>query len=196
VPEFPPVSSCGCLPVCADAHRAFEHGGRLRSNAPEAEYLAAVRGIIARPWQVVAKQRASCTSGHRLGGGPGRLPRAQELSGPPEGGSRYDCRPRRVCPPGLTHAPDWADLEEIGQVDRGAQDVAAIELSSRWEARMTFPNPPVATVRVARLTQRDSTQRGSCGDSQKNFAPGCRLVTAGDGNMVRVDHMGHPRQAL
>ena len=28
------------------------------------------------------------------------------------------------------HAPDWADLEEIGQVDRGAQDVAAIELSS------------------------------------------------------------------
>jgi len=62
---------------------------------------------------------------------------------------------------------------------------------------MTFPNPPVATVRVARITQRDSMQRGKMrGDSQKNFAPGCRLVTAGDGNMVRVDYIGHPRQAL
>jgi len=28
------------------------------------------------------------------------------------------------------HAPDRADLEEIGQVDRGAMDVVAIELSS------------------------------------------------------------------
>jgi hypothetical protein len=27
------------------------------------------------------------------------------------------------------------------------------------------------------------------------FAPGCRLVTAGDGNMVSVDYMGHPVQA-
>jgi len=25
---------------------------------------------------------------------------------------------------------------------------------------MTFPNPPVATVRVCRITQRDSDQRG------------------------------------
>jgi hypothetical protein len=28
---------------------------------------------------------------------------------------------------------------------------------------MTFPNPPVATIRIARITQRDSTQRGTCG---------------------------------
>jgi hypothetical protein len=62
----------------------------------------------------------------------------------------------------LTYAPERADLEEIGQVDRGAKGVAAIELSSRWEARMTFPNPPVATVRVARITQRD---RGTAGKS-------------------------------
>jgi len=61
---------------------------------------------------------------------------------------------------------------------------------------MTFPNPPVATVRVARITQRDRSQRGHRGDSQKNFAPGCRLVTAGDGNMVSVDYMGHPRQGF
>jgi hypothetical protein len=27
------------------------------------------------------------------------------------------------------------------------------------------------------------------------FAPGCRLVTAGDGNMVSADYMGHPVQA-
>jgi hypothetical protein len=26
---------------------------------------------------------------------------------------------------------------------------------------MTFPNPPVATVRVARITQRDGSQRGA-----------------------------------
>ena len=61
---------------------------------------------------------------------------------------------------------------------------------------MTFPNPPVATERVARITQRDTTQRGKSGDAHNDFAPGCRLVTAGDGNMVRVDYMGHPRQAL
>jgi hypothetical protein len=61
---------------------------------------------------------------------------------------------------------------------------------------MTFPNLPVATLRVARITQRDTLQRGKYGDSQKNFAPGCRLVTAGDGNMVRADYIGHPRQAL
>jgi len=182
--------------LCVDAYRACQRRCRLRSKAPEAEYLGAVRGIITGQCLVVRKQCTVCTSGHRLGGGLSRLPRAQEISEPPEGGSRYDCRPRRICSPRLTYAPHRADLEEIGQVDRGAQDAAAIELSSRWEARMTFPNPPVATVRVARITQRDTTQRGSCGDSQKNFAPGCRLVTAGDGNMVRVDHMGHPRQAL
>jgi hypothetical protein len=60
---------------------------------------------------------------------------------------------------------------------------------------MTFPNLPVATVRVARITLRDRSQRGSQRDSRRIFAPGCRRVTAGDGNMVRVDHMGHPRQA-
>jgi len=32
---------------------------------------------------------------------------------------------------------------------------------------MTFPNLPVATVRVARITQRDRSQRGHRGDSQK-----------------------------
>jgi len=58
---------------------------------------------------------------------------------------------------------------------------------------MTFPNPPVATVRVCRITQRDSDQRGERGHVQTS-APGGRNVTAGDGNMVTVDHMGHPRQ--
>ena len=56
---------------------------------------------------------------------------------------------------------------------------------------MTFPNLPVATERVARITQRDRKQ----GDSQPRqadyFAPGCRLVTAGDANMVSADYMGH-----
>jgi hypothetical protein len=59
---------------------------------------------------------------------------------------------------------------------------------------MTFPNPPVATVRVGRITQREVTR--AIGQTlDRNFAPGGRLVTAGDGNMVSVDYMGHPRQA-
>src|SRR5262247_429860 len=33
------------------------------------------------------------------------------------------------------------------------------------------------------------------GHMQTNLAPGGRLVTAGDGNMVSVGHIGHPRQA-
>jgi len=33
---------------------------------------------------------------------------------------------------------------------------------------MTFPNPPVATVRVCRITQRDSINGGN-GDTFKNF---------------------------
>ena len=49
---------------------------------------------------------------------------------------------------------------------------------------MTFPNPPVATVRVARITQRDRSQWRIAATPKRNFAPGCRLVTAGDGNMA------------
>jgi hypothetical protein len=36
---------------------------------------------------------------------------------------------------------------------------------------------------------------GGHGDTSKTSAPGGRFVTAGDGNMVTVDHIGHPRQA-
>ena len=60
---------------------------------------------------------------------------------------------------------------------------------------MTFPNLPVATLRVARITQRDSDQWSNGVSHHRNFAPGGRLVTAGDGNMVSVGHIGHPRQA-
>src|SRR5262245_3949552 len=59
---------------------------------------------------------------------------------------------------------------------------------------MTFPNPPVATERVYRITQRQVDQRGLRGHA-KTSAPGGSIVTAGDGNMVPVDHIGHPRQA-
>jgi hypothetical protein len=37
---------------------------------------------------------------------------------------------------------------------------------------------------------------GGNGDAFETPAPGGRIVTAGDGNMVTLDHMGHPRQAL
>jgi hypothetical protein len=60
---------------------------------------------------------------------------------------------------------------------------------------MTFPNLPVATVRVARITQRDKDCGGSGVARYESFAPSGRLVTARDGNMVSGGHMGHPRQA-
>ena len=59
---------------------------------------------------------------------------------------------------------------------------------------MTFAEPPAVTMRVCRITQRDSNGRGQRGHVQTS-APGGRYVTAGDGNMVTVDHIGHPRQA-
>ena len=49
---------------------------------------------------------------------------------------------------------------------------------------MTFPNLPVATLRVARITQRDSHQWSNGVTLGESFAPGGRLVTAGDGNMA------------
>jgi hypothetical protein len=60
---------------------------------------------------------------------------------------------------------------------------------------MTFPNLPVATVRVCRITQRDRSRGDVSRRHSDYFAPGCRLVTAGDGNMVSADYMGHPVQA-
>ncbi len=52
-----------------------------------------------------------------------------------------------------------------------------------------------ATIRIARITQRDSDQWINGDTCRRIFAPGGRLVTAGDGNMVSVGHIGHPRQA-
>jgi len=66
---------------------------------------------------------------------------------------------------------------------------------NRREAEMTFPNLPVATVRVARITQRDKHLRGSSGTRNERFAPGGRLVTGRDGNMASEGHIGHPAQA-
>jgi hypothetical protein len=60
---------------------------------------------------------------------------------------------------------------------------------------MDFRIRPVATFRIARNTQRDSDQWGKGVTQHRNFAPGGRLVTAGDGNMVRVGHIGHQRRA-
>src|ERR1051326_7301230 len=59
----------------------------------------------------------------------------------------------------------------------------------------TFRIRPVATFPIARITQRDSDQWSKGVTQHRNFAPGGRLVTAGDGNMVRVGHIGHQRRA-
>ena len=130
VPEFPPVSSDGCLGSRLGVCGACQCRTMQWSKTPEADYLAAVRGIIAGAWPVVSKPDTGCGSGHRPGGGPGRYAKAQILPVSAEGGIRRECGPRSHGSGCLTYAPDGTELEEIGQVDRGAQDVAAIELSS------------------------------------------------------------------
>src|SRR5580658_2753976 len=51
-----------------------------------------------------------------------------------------------------------------------------------------------ATISIARITLSDSDPLSNGASQYRNFARGGRLVTAGDGNMVSVGHMGHPRQ--
>jgi len=65
---------------------------------------------------------------------------------------------------------------------------------------MEYRIQTVATFRMNGITQRNFDHvisiNGANGVTHhRNFAPGGRLVTAGDGNMVRVGHMGHQRQA-
>jgi len=130
VPEFPPVSPVGKPGLRLASAREGQCRSRLRAKSPEADYLAAVRGIITGARPVVRKQHTGCGSGHCPGGGPGQYARGTELSVPSEGGIRRERGPRSSgfwCP---AYASDWAELEEIGQVNRGAQDVSAIELSS------------------------------------------------------------------
>ena len=52
-----------------------------------------------------------------------------------------------------------------------------------------------ATISIARITLSDSDRRSNWASRYRNFAPGGRRVTAGDGNMVSVGHIGHPRLA-
>src|SRR5215471_18237057 len=64
---------------------------------------------------------------------------------------------------------------------------------SKQEADMKFPDPPVAMMGICSITRRDFDRRGQRGHVETS-APGGRIVTAGDGNMVTVVHIGHPRQ--
>src|SRR5207249_587491 len=49
---------------------------------------------------------------------------------------------------------------------------------------------PDATISIARLTLSDSDRRSNWASRYRNFAPGGRRVTAGDGNMVPVGPYG------
>jgi hypothetical protein len=130
VPEFPPVSPVGKPGMGLAAVRDCQWRSRLRAKSPEADYLASVRGIITGAWLVAQKQRTGRGSGHWPGGGPGRYASGTDVSVLSEGGIRLERGSRGSGSGCLTYAPCMTELEEIGQVDRGAQDVAAIELSS------------------------------------------------------------------
>jgi excisionase family DNA binding protein len=52
-----------------------------------------------------------------------------------------------------------------------------------------FRIQPDATISIARITVSDTDPRSKGTSRTRNFAVGGRLVTAGDGNMVSVDHM-------
>jgi hypothetical protein len=86
VPEFLPVSPGRYPGKCQAAYRECQSHSRLRAKSPEADYLAAVRGIITGPLLVVPKQHTGYGSGRRPGGGHGRPARHQMFSGPLEGG--------------------------------------------------------------------------------------------------------------
>jgi hypothetical protein len=102
----------------------------LRSKGPEAEYLAALRGIITGPWLVVPNQLSNGRSGLWLGRIPGRC-RTRDLSGAAEGGIRREWSSVRHARTLAEVKAGRADLEEIGPARWGVlQDLAAIELSS------------------------------------------------------------------
>jgi hypothetical protein len=186
-PEFRSVSALICSVAWRGAHRTWHCCEVLRSKSPEAGYLTEVRELIQdsdrlhrnksgvpQPYRASCYRRASDPVGDRFT--PSRSATWREGWSAKAGShttARHVSSPLRCRPGG--DRPSYA---------RGGQDMEAIELSSRWEARMTFPNPPVATVRVARITQRDPSERRIAATRKRNFAPGCRLVTAGDGNMV------------
>jgi excisionase family DNA binding protein len=58
-----------------------------------------------------------------------------------------------------------------------------------------FRISPDATISIARITLSDADQRSNGASHDRFSAPGGRRVTAGDGNMVSVGHIGHQRQA-
>jgi hypothetical protein len=129
VPEFPPVSPGGHPGVCLPAYRACEKRARLRSKAPEADYLAAVRGIITGPWLVAPNSTVVMDPAIGWANVPAGYRAARSV---PAAGGR-DCedrRPRQVRAGGLAYALDGLTWRRSAQVDRGAKDVAAIELSS------------------------------------------------------------------
>ena len=67
-------------------------------------------------------------------------------------------------------APEGADLEEIGSPTKGGQDVAAIEAKCSMGGADDFSESAAdATVRVARITQRDKSQTGASWRLAKNL---------------------------
>ena len=70
----------------------------------------------------------------------------------------------------MVPAPRDADLEEIGSPAGGGQDVAAIEAKYSMGGADDFSESAAdATVRVARITQRDRSRTGASWRLAKNL---------------------------
>jgi len=144
-----------------------------RPKVIEAEYLPVVRGLTQDLRRLLPKTAQSYRIRPR---GPSRRAAGCQRQVTVRGGAGgREHKALAVCGPALAHGlfseptvkvPTWRrSAAWAGWAGRGEQS----KLSDRWEARMTFPNLPVATVRVARITLRDRSQRGTQGDSLKKL---------------------------
>ncbi len=90
--------------------------------------------------------------------------------------------------------PDLASVlyQRLRSRWQGAGVTRSRQLTIRGRLSRFHPLQRYVSLESRSVTHNSGATGATC---HRIFAPGGRLVTAGDGNMVSVGHMGHPRQA-